>query len=408
MKKLFLLFTVLLGANVHAQWTQLVSGTTKTLQEIFFPVPDTGFVVGDSGTVLRTFDGGTTWAPLNPGTIKSINDIYFLNSQTGFIVGDSGFFAKTTNAGTTWNSTYISNPDPIDLGCVYFTDTNTGYVGGTELTQYGGIILRTANGGTTWMLTNTPTAVFSINYQRLDFPSPDTGYALTRGICVKTVDAGNNWFVTDTALVASGNMFSILQDCYFFSPDTGYIVGWYGGFSGYTFDGYNWYDQLIGNNQWYAVDFPSRQTGYMLGWGSLYKTTNGGQGWWDVTTPLITTAPALYSMDFTDNNTGYACGDFGFIMKTTNGATNGMDDEQLKTPLTIFPNPFSEKCTVRFPELIQQGTLTITDVVGRTVREIAVSNSLEVSIGRNELQAGIYFLHLRSPQGDQVSKIVLE
>ena len=32
--------------------------TTETLNEIVFPSPDTGFVVGANGTILRTFTGG--------------------------------------------------------------------------------------------------------------------------------------------------------------------------------------------------------------------------------------------------------------------------------------------------------------------------------------------------------------
>jgi len=54
-----------------AQWTQLVSGTSNKLEEIFFPVADTGYVVGEAGTILKTTDG-TAWSPLTIGSNKQV------------------------------------------------------------------------------------------------------------------------------------------------------------------------------------------------------------------------------------------------------------------------------------------------------------------------------------------------
>ena len=55
-------------ALVSAQaWVSLNSGTTKTLRSVYFVNTDTGWVVGDSGTILKTTDGGLNWQSQNGG-----------------------------------------------------------------------------------------------------------------------------------------------------------------------------------------------------------------------------------------------------------------------------------------------------------------------------------------------------
>lgn len=340
MKTFFLLLTLFIFTVTKgiSQWIQLASGTNARLNEILFPVADTGFVAGENGTVLRTFDGGEIWTSLDMQTQKNLNDVFFLNALHGFVVGDSGYFAQTLDAGDSWSIQYINVANDIDLSAVYFTSIMTGYAGG-RVSFNEGIILKTTDGGITWEITNTPDNFLDIYYQRIVFPDPDTGYALTRGMCMKTVDAGETWFITDPDLVSSGGMFSILEDAHFFSPDTGFIVGWYNPFTGYTEDGGNhWIDQALFNNQWYAIDFPSRQTGYLVGWSQLGKTTDGGDTWIDITSPLIESG-GIYAMDFIDEETGYVCGDEGLIMKTSIGGTTAVNNvEQLKS-LSVFPNP---------------------------------------------------------------------
>ena len=148
MKKFFFLFIITLGLSKYAsaQWTQQVSGTTHTLEEIFFPAVDTGFVVGDSGTVLHTINGGNLWSAQNPDTTKHLTDVFFLNTQKGFVVGDSGYFASTTNGGASWSGQYITQNNVLELNSVFFTTPLIGYVGGLDDLS-NGIILKTGAPG---------------------------------------------------------------------------------------------------------------------------------------------------------------------------------------------------------------------------------------------------------------------
>jgi photosystem II stability/assembly factor-like uncharacterized protein len=87
-----------------------------------------------SGTIIKTINGGATWTAQTSGTLNDLHSVYFIDANTGYAVGGSvltgdGILLKTINGGTSWNS-LLSVPK-YQLYSVYFTDANTGYaVGG--------------------------------------------------------------------------------------------------------------------------------------------------------------------------------------------------------------------------------------------------------------------------------------
>lgn len=114
-------------------------------------------MVGSSGAILRTTNGGTTWTYPNSGTYNFLLDVFFIDSQNGWAVGQSGTRLKTTNGGQTWvpknGSSDYSHQD------VHFTDTQNGWttaiavINGSIVTR----VIRTTNGGTTWTVQNGAT-----------------------------------------------------------------------------------------------------------------------------------------------------------------------------------------------------------------------------------------------------------
>jgi photosystem II stability/assembly factor-like uncharacterized protein len=92
----------LTNSIVAQVWYAQVSNTTNYLYGVSFINQDSGWAVGDNGTILRTIDGGGTWVAENSGTTKRFNDVDFLNGNLGWAVGNDTFIVRTTNGGNTW------------------------------------------------------------------------------------------------------------------------------------------------------------------------------------------------------------------------------------------------------------------------------------------------------------------
>ena len=66
-----------------------------------------GYIVGNSGAVYKTTNGGTNWSNIggdSPFFSNILNDVHFVDASTGYIVGNSGAVYKTTNGGTNWSN----------------------------------------------------------------------------------------------------------------------------------------------------------------------------------------------------------------------------------------------------------------------------------------------------------------
>lgn len=85
--------------------------------------------------------------------------------------------------------------------------------------------------------------------------------------------------------------------------------------------------------------------------------------------------------------------------------------EAAPTELQLFPNPVADELTVRFsiPELTDV-TLVVTDLQGRRIgmeRLLNAKGTMEQRIAVERYPAGIYLLHLITPEGKQTRKFVV-
>jgi len=120
------------------QW-QNPKPTGNSLSSAYFTSVDTGYIVGDCGTILKTINGGITWNSLSIETSVSLISVYFTDSNTGYAVGQNGMIIKTTDAGLNW--TIQESGTTEDLYSVQFPDADTGYISGSN-----SILLKTSNG----------------------------------------------------------------------------------------------------------------------------------------------------------------------------------------------------------------------------------------------------------------------
>ncbi|MBI5256719.1 MAG: PKD domain-containing protein [Burkholderiales bacterium] len=91
--------------------------------------------------LLRSVDGGLTWqAVVLPAGLPTLNAVHFVDARIGWIVGDRGLVLRTDDGGTTWVAQ--DSGTEHSLFAVFAKDTATAWVAGT-----GGVILATATGG---------------------------------------------------------------------------------------------------------------------------------------------------------------------------------------------------------------------------------------------------------------------
>jgi photosystem II stability/assembly factor-like uncharacterized protein len=226
--------TVLHTSNGGASWEKQQTGTDRHLFSISFVDNSTGWAVGNWNTIIHTADGGRTWTRQTPEEDRIYKNVCFVDTANGWVVGEKGFILRTTDGGSTWARQMpkkweaiadddFENPKPA-LYCVWFTDTQNGWISGIE-----GTLLRTRDGGDTWDILPTGTS-FSLYTV---FVKYGRGWIVgDRGAYLMSEDGGSTWKIHDDAIKTR----TALRDVFFSSADSGWAVG-LGGTVVHTTDG---------------------------------------------------------------------------------------------------------------------------------------------------------------------------
>lgn len=314
--KTMILCFLLSTATLFAQtWQVQNSGTTVALRHVHFVNSNTGYVVGHSGTILKTTNGGQTWTKL-AFSIPSATIIgcFFVNESTGWIGGDMGVM-KTTDGGANWS--FQTGPEGITK--LYFLDANTGWAvgGGDGVTPTWGDIYKTTNGGTSWTKTSKTTEW--ARFYGVQFVDANTGwaYAEVNGLLVGTTDGGTTW----TTLL--NNSPNLIRGIYFKDKNTGWFCGRSNtsGLSYKTTNGGAAWTNIAGqiNFALSSVQFINDQTGFATSGPAIMKTTNGGVSWAADYTGTVGFGSS--SMHFPDANHGWAVGEGGIIVRYLNNSS---------------------------------------------------------------------------------------
>ncbi len=412
-------FFLLLSSNIYSQWYQQSSGVNSQLYSVFFVNQTTGFVACDSGKVLRTTNGGNNWTV---SIVRSdsvyYRSIYFVNQSTGYIAGRivilqqmqivKPIIMKTTDSGISWNS--VLNDSGYTLRSVNFINSNTGFACGGLYFSGPGNLLMTTNGGVSWQFSSLNTAyLFSIT-----FTDVTTGYMISNHNILKTTNSGINW-----------NQFASLSfplsSAAFLNKNTGFAVGGdpfaidSSGRIFRTLNGGSTWDTVYMDRRGMLNDikFVNSLTGFALGTpyappilpNRILKTTNSGSNWFIDT--LFSSIGQFTSIFFTDQNTGYAVGGNGVIIKTTNGGNViGIFPISSEVPKVFslsqnYPNPFNPETKIKFSLPKSAFTkINIYDVLGREVGLIVNqqlnAGEYEVSWNANNYPSGIYFYKIQA------------
>ncbi|MGE5353163.1 MAG: YCF48-related protein [Acidobacteriota bacterium] len=416
MKKSVTIFLVLLCTfSVFGQtWTLQKSGTSNQLRHVFFVDANTGWVVGDR-TILKTTDGGTNWTPQGTMPLTSYLQIgcYFIDANTGWIGGEGGVY-KTTDGGKTWNN----QSGPFGITKVFFIDKNTGWaVGGHDgSTPVNGDIFKTTDGGTTWTH-QTNTSTWS-RFYGVQFVDANTGWAYTEsnGLLIKTTDGGNTW----VPQMQYGTTVQI-RGMYFTDKDNGWVFG-------NTTSAPKIYKTTNGGAKWDDVTgslsagptqahFTSKNTGWALARGQagrgVIKTTDNGATWTFTSLGATATLNHLFMLD---ENHGWAVSDNGAIYNFT--GTGATDVEKNNTKVSgyaldqNYPNPFNPSTTINY-SIAKAGlvNLTVYNILGNEVatlvNEEQASGSHSVKFDASSLSNGVYLYKITSGNFSSTKKLVL-
>ncbi|MCX7611947.1 MAG: YCF48-related protein, partial [Ignavibacterium sp.] len=141
---LIVITSVFLIREVYSQWFwQNPLPQSNPLYSVKFIDANTGWAVGELGTIIKTTDGGINWTVQSSDTIGALNSVCFVNANIGWVAGANGTILKTTNGGLSWTPQSSGTTRP--LYSIYFTNSNIGWAVGET-----GIILKTTNGGVSW------------------------------------------------------------------------------------------------------------------------------------------------------------------------------------------------------------------------------------------------------------------
>ncbi|MEK9136407.1 MAG: YCF48-related protein [Bacteroidota bacterium] len=425
----FLVSGCILEAIAQPSWRRLASPTAASLHHLSFTDSLIGWAAGDSGVILRTTTGGEQWIIQPTGVSTEIVDLFFLNRNLGWALTWNQELPpygttvlKTTNGGATWVARSYPQQD-VFIKSIHFLDSSRGFAGG-----YPRILVRTTDGGDSWFQAQViPEPCSALPVIDFDFTSDRHGCASgglidIAGPIWKTTDYGQTWsvFCISSEPVERIIMFDSLN-----------IIGIGGDFEHgssvvrTTNGGENWtYTAVIPLGVAHALSFRTRSEG----WSSVALvrqflfTSDGGENW--ITLPTPENAQ-INDLVFTDSLHGYAVGMGGVIFKYVPRLVN-VKENDLPTSVQLFqnyPNPFNPTTTIAFTlpflsEDYDKGrgrvgshvTLKVYDQLGREVgtlvNEEKPPGTYSATWDASNVASGVYFYRLQT-RGVVQSKMLL-
>ncbi len=215
---------------------------------------------------------------------------------------------------------------------VFFQDSDFGCVAGGL-----GTLIVTSDGGKTWK----GTVIDAGNLNDLQFTDRSNGWVVGKdGVIYRTADGGAAWAKVDAAgLPVDEDFFKIT----FFGENLGYLLG-YGGVYRTENGGLDWVNNwlpIVPYRGAWDMSFSDERTGYLLGSRYtdpdppiLYRTTDGGASWKSVAGSKASILRTVLAISFVDGMTGWAGG--GVIMKTADGGETWTTQASIATVREFF------------------------------------------------------------------------
>ncbi len=387
--------------SASPQWQVAYTGQHHWLKEVQFINPQLGYAVGESktplwygdnpryrGSILRTTDGGRTWEemyrqPSHEFELRAMKGIHMISAYEGWAVGDLGRILHTKDGWNTWEVQPSGHSKP-QFDVFISPDGQYGWIG---VSQNAGHMLRTTNGGRTWISGMGNPAPWGAAPESMDWIFANGrwyGFAIgsvsTGGLFVRSSDGGISW----------ARPYPDLADVHVHQVDFvdiyhGWVAADYGRIY-YTVDGGNtWrYAQVDKNVHVMAVQFLDSRHGYAVGarcpsppnyWFQctdrnghrisaqvvFLTTQDGGRSWRQENLPGVGVPVDLFVLD---PNHIWIVGEQGMVLRYSGGdalPTYEPLPSPTSTPTpTITPTPTP---TPTPTALVGEGTLVLQEGV---------------------------------------------
>ncbi len=411
----------------QGQWFRQNSGVDSTITGVVMVDTLKTCAVSRSRSILWTTNCGEAWvdlaAPLS--SVMPWNAVSFLDSANGIAVGDHGSVFNIVGG-----SRHFTRQIPYGQNCLSALHLSAAeiYVGGDS-----GWVYHSIDSGQTW--TSEKISEWPIRALVTTAPLFPGGqnYALTPySICSKSSFPSSGW--KENVIPALQGLGSEAYDLVFTNEGTGFIVG---------VGGDLWASPMIlwkepldtswtmvpsgvpGAGALYAVSAPSAEVIFACGaMGMIVKSTDGGSTWSLNSSPVTPLpVPTLRAISFIDEKHGFAVGDAGTILYTSNGGLTGIHEQHPPIARDFvleqnYPNPFNPSTTISYGlSAASCVTLKVFDIVGREVATL-VDGEMR-SAGRHmvrwdgttltgrQVASGVYFYQLTTGTGTQIKRAVV-
>lgn len=354
--------TILRTTDGGASWEAYPQLVPTDLFNVYFADREHGYIGGSYHTVIKTGDGGDTWKVMSHSLSvnQTWSDFKFSDPDTGYAVGthdifwgDSAFFRKTFDGGETWTQInipgeieFIESLELLDNGDIWFGSGNAVFNGIKGVSR----LYHSVDGGQSWQFVDIEIGSGILDVQ---FISNDTGFVLNDHFVSRTTDGGLTWmpdtsnphnqhltgprdmdwldpvtgivggrngsiYRSDNGAVTWEELFEDIGgpffDVFFLDEMNGYIAG--DGLLRSDDGGYSWTmaEPFPGySGTFLSISFAGQDKGWLTGTVdslNLFHTTDGGQGWIPVETPVHQGLGELFVLNA---DAVWACGEDSLI-----------------------------------------------------------------------------------------------
>lgn len=433
----FLLLIVFISV-FHSSYGQFVSqrsGTNQHLSSVYFSNENTGWAVGDSGTILKTRNGGSRWEIIENRINYNIKGVTFIDQNLGFIVGEKNVFYKSVDGGLTWVK--LHTQVFAHYSAIQFVTDSIGFIIGYS--EEGGVLLKTVDKGDSWstkIINKDRDQNFSaafelcdfIHFENMSFLDENTGliggycYGRTTGkqafLC-KTSDGGNT-FENLSSFIDSPDLFSGVEisSVNFLTPHDAYIVKnssndesflYASDFRINAFNPLSNIDFQPESHFFFNSFFLDRFNGYFTclkdGKPVILKTMDLGESFIQLNPPTNYLLKGLY---FVNINNGYFVGDNGTIMHLVdnNNVVHDYYSDEYADPPFSFAIPlgkYSKSEIFVYNIAVKQKkeiNVVFYDQFGEEVKvyrsRVRVSkNEIKIKVKTEDLIRGTYFFTVK-------------